>query len=221
MNGFPVSPADLLIAVILLLSAALAFVRGFVRESLGLAAWVGAGLVTVYAFEPVRPYLRSLIDIALLADAITGVGIFLVTLIILIVVTHILSAGVRGGRLGAIDRSLGFVFGLFRGALVVCLAYMFLVWAMPEGRPAWIEQARLMPFVREGVDVIRHIIPAEVQEEGAAVAEDVKRKGEAAAAASKGLDALSGPAEDGAAGPETGYGEEERKALDSVIETVE
>lgn len=220
MHGFPVTPADILIAVILLLSAALAFVRGFVRESLGLAAWVGAGLVTAYAFAPARPYLRSLIEVELLADAITGVGIFIVTLIILMIVTHILTAGVRGSRLGAIDRPLGFAFGLFRGALVVCLAYMFLVWAVPEGRPAWIEDARLMPFVREGVAVIRQIVPAETQQEGAAAAGEIKRKGEAAAAAERNLETLAAPPGQAAQEPETGYPESERKALDTMIETV-
>lgn len=221
MEDFPVNAADALIVVILLVSGALAFVRGFVRESLGMAAWVGAALVTAYSFGPAQPLLRKLIDITLLADAITGISIFVVTLIILIIITHAVASGVRGGRLGAVDRSLGFVFGVVRGAIVVCLAYMLLVWAVPEDRPAWIEEARLMPWVKEGGEVIRNLVPLGAAEEGAEIAEDLKRKSEAAAEAGRNLRLLTEPGGDSEAEKEKGYGTDERKALDSVIETIE
>ncbi len=210
-----ISPADIIIVLLLVLSAAFAFLRGFVREFFGLAAWVGAGLVTAYTFIPARTYVRDQIEPPLLADALTGAAIFIGTLVLLLLIAHMITEGVRSSRFGMIDRSLGFIFGLFRGALVVCLAYMFLVWAMPEGRPEWVEKARLMPLVQDGVGLIRVVVPATLQEEGAALAAGARKKGEAAAGVKENLDTLTG--EDA----ETGYPADERKALDGVIEGIE
>ena len=226
MESFPVNPIDILIVVVLLVSGGLAFARGFVRESLGLGAWIGAAFATLFAFPEAKGYLRSWIDMTLLADAITGCAIFVVTLVILVVLSHLLTARIRGSRLGAIDRSLGFAFGLLRGVIVVCLAYMLLVWAVPEeDRPAWIEEARFIPWVHQGAEVIRTVVPKRWAEQGAATGEEIKRKGEAAIEAERALRELTGP--ELTAEPEpgdeegAGYSSDERRGLDSVIETIE
>ena len=224
MEGFPVNPVDILTVLILLVSGGLAFVRGFVRESLGLGAWIGAAFATLYAFPEATGYLRSWIEMTLLADAITGVAIFVVTLVILILLSHLITARIRGSRLGAIDRSLGFAFGLLRGAIVICLAYMMLVWAVPEDdRPAWTEEARFMPWIHHGAAVIRVVIPQHWANEGEAAGEDIKRKGGAAIEAERALRELtgSGPDEAPDANEGTGYSTDERRGLDSVIEGIE
>lgn len=225
MESFPVNPADILIVLILLVSGGLAFARGFVRESLGLGAWIGAAFATLYAFPEAKGYLRSWIDMTLLADAITGLAIFVVTLVILVVMSHLLTARIRGSRLGAIDRSLGFAFGLLRGAIVVCLAYMLLVWAVPEeDRPGWIEEARFMPWVHQGAEVIRAVVPKHWAEEGETTGEKIKRKGEAAIEAERVLRELTGSEPTPEPGDEeegTGYSTDERRGLDNVIETIE
>ena len=222
MENFPVNPVDILIVLVLLVSGGLAFARGFVRESLGLGAWIGAAFATLYAFPEAKGYLRSWIDMTLLADAITGCAIFIVTLVILVVLSHLLTARIRGSRLGAIDRSLGFAFGLLRGAIVVCLAYMLLVWAVPEeDRPAWIEEARFIPWVHQGAEVIRVVMPEHWAEEGAATGEEIKRKGEAAIEAERALRELTGSAPKPADEEGTGYSTDERRGLDSVIGIIE
>jgi len=152
--------ADLIIIAILALSALLAFMRGFVREVLSIGAWVGAALATIYGFPLAQPYARKYIEVALFADIAAGVTIFVVALILLTILSHALSKNVRDSALGAVDRSLGLLFGLVRGAVLVCLAYLVMAWAIPkDDRPVWVAQSRTLPLVQQGADLLLKILP--------------------------------------------------------------
>jgi membrane protein required for colicin V production len=159
--------ADLIIIAILALSALLAFMRGFVREVLSIGAWVGAALATIYGFPLAQPYARKYIEVALFADIAAGVAIFVLALIILTILSHALSKNVRDSALGAVDRSLGLLFGLVRGAVLVCLAYLVMAWAIPqEDRPVWIAQSRTLPLVQQGADLLLRILPESALKQG-------------------------------------------------------
>lgn len=159
--------ADLIIIAILALSALLAFMRGFVREVLSIGAWVGAALATIYGFPLAQPYARKYIEVALFADIAAGVTIFVLALIILTILSHALSKNVRDSALGAVDRSLGLLFGLVRGAVLVCLAYLVMAWAIPqEDRPVWIAQSRTLPLVQQGADLLLRILPESALKQG-------------------------------------------------------
>ena len=159
--------ADLIIIAILALSALLAFMRGFVREVLSIGAWVGAALATIYGFPIAQPYARKYIEVALFADIAAGVAIFIVALIVLTVLSHALSRNVRSSALGAVDRSLGLLFGLVRGAVLVCLAYLVMAWAIPqEDRPVWVAEARTLPLVQQGAGLLLKILPESALKQG-------------------------------------------------------
>jgi membrane protein required for colicin V production len=159
--------ADLIIIAILALSALLAFMRGFVREVLSIGAWVGAALATIYGFPLAQPYARKYIEVALFADIAAGVTIFVVALILLTILSHALSKNVRDSALGAVDRSLGLLFGLVRGAVLVCLAYLVMAWAIPqEDRPVWIAQSRTLPLVQQGAGLLLKILPESALKQG-------------------------------------------------------
>ena len=136
MTEFPVNPIDIGVAIILLTSGLLAFSRGVVRETLGVGSWIGAAIATVYVFHYIRPIAREIIDSQLIAGRI------------------------QKSRLGALDRMLGIIFGVFRGALLVSLAQMMFVWAVGEDdKPAWVDQAITMPYIIHGANTIRSIVP--------------------------------------------------------------
>src|SRR5256886_656814 len=124
MQDFPINPADLTVAILIVVSGLFAMARGFVREVLSLASWVGAALVTLWGFGLARPYVRTLIDHTLLADVVTGVALFIVSLILFSMIGGGIASLVRGTGLNALDRTLGFVFGLFRGALLVAVLWL-------------------------------------------------------------------------------------------------
>lgn len=160
MADVPVNLIDIGVAAVLLLSALLAFSRGFVRESLAVAGWVGAGFAALYLYAPLNPLVRKYVPITLAADAITVAGIFIITLVIISILSHRISVTVRESAIGALDRSLGFVFGLLRGAVIVIVAYMLLTWLIPAAdHPEMVRDARVTPWIKRGADVLIKLVP--------------------------------------------------------------
>jgi membrane protein required for colicin V production len=160
MDSLPVNGVDLIILAVLAISAVLAWGRGFVHEVLAIGGWIGAIFVTIYAFPYARPFARQLIAVELLADIAAGMVIFVVSLGVFSIVTRALSRRVQDSALNVLDRSLGFLFGLVRGVVLVALAYIGLEWMMPAGEhPQWLRNARAMPAVEITADTLRSMVP--------------------------------------------------------------
>jgi len=132
MSNLPFNIVDLAVLGVILISALVAFSRGLVREVLSIGAWIAAALATIYGLPHLRDFARTYITAPLVADAVTGVTIFVLTLIVCAAISHMAARHVRGSGFGAVDRSLGLLFGVARGAILVCLAYLGFVWAMPK-----------------------------------------------------------------------------------------
>jgi membrane protein required for colicin V production len=236
MDSLPVSFVDIILALVILISAVLAFVRGFVHEVLSIAAWIGAIIVTVFAFPHAQPFARTQIEMAILADAITGLAIFVVALVIFTIVSHAISRNVRNSSLGAVDRSLGLVFGAFRGVVLICAAYLAMMWAIPkpEDRPLWVQNARSRPLVEQGAVYLASLLPASIIERGEEAAGSLTDDAERLIDAGEAVDSLSGtggettpePADsgtesDGAEPDGSGYNDAERNQMNQVIQSTE
>lgn len=155
---------DLIILGVIGLSTLLAFSRGFIKELLSILGWIGAVIATVAFFAPGRIMVRQFIPNELLADITTGIGIFVVTLVLCGMLNHWISAQVRGNGLGALDRSLGLVFGLVRGSVIVCAAFVLGAWFEPD-RAQWPEMAksaRLLPTVERGAAFLLQLLPDDI-----------------------------------------------------------
>jgi membrane protein required for colicin V production len=159
---------DLIILGVIGLSTLLAFSRGFIKELLSILGWIGAVIATVAFFTPARAVMRQYIAEPLLADIAAGIGIFVVTLVLCGMLNHWISAQVRGNGLGALDRSLGLVFGLVRGSVVVCAAYILMVWALPNPteRPDMVNEARFLPVVERGAAFMLKLLPDDILKTG-------------------------------------------------------
>ncbi len=212
--------ADVGVLLVILLSGLLALVRGFVREVLSVAAWVGAALATLYAFPYAQPFVREFIEIPWLADGAAGIAVFVVTLIVLSIVSHAISSRVNHSAFDALDKSLGLLFGLLRGAIVVCLIYLLIDWALPRDQhPKWLQEARSTPFVQEGARLIESIIPGRLRRRGADAASAAGRTAREAMEVDRTVRRLSSPPpKDDAPKPVPGYNAEERKEMDRLIQ---
>src|SRR6266851_8929721 len=120
------NPLDLGVVAVVVLSAIFAFARGFVREALSIVAWVGAAAITLYGFSWVYAQVDPRVHNPLLSQLIAGFGLFVASLIVLTILTGIVARTVRSSGLSPIDRTLGFIFGLLRGAFIVSLAFLLL-----------------------------------------------------------------------------------------------
>lgn len=143
---------------------------GFIKGGLWLACWVGAILATLYGYPYVEPMAsawlqdKNIIANKFLADVATGAGIFIVSLILLFMVSSLLSGWVRTSRLNALDRSLGFLAGLAAAVLIIATAYIPLSATMkkPEDQPAWLREARLRPVVEWAAGIVQGLLPREI-----------------------------------------------------------
>jgi membrane protein required for colicin V production len=216
-----VNPLDIAVIAVIGLSAVFAFARGFVREALSIVAWVGAGFITLYGWSRVYVLIEPMVHNPLLSNLIAIGGTFIVILIVLTIVTGLIARAVRAGALSSIDRTLGFIFGLLRGAFILSLAYLLLDFVQPTDRPAWLREAKTAPYLQQGADVLRNLLPESVRLKSAAGAEDAAPKFNPAADADKAMRALVNPAASPAAAPDQpaapSYKPGDQKALDRII----
>ncbi len=184
MHASTINPVDLGVLGILLISAFFAFLRGFTKEVLSILGWAGAAFVTFIAFNPLKPFARHYLSPHYLADGVTGTAIFLVVLLILSLISHAIASRVRASAVSALDRSLGFLFGLARGAIVICIAYLLVSWVLPQTeQPSWLLSARSLPLMKEGGNLLLGFLPANARQRS------LDAIGAEAAKAKNGLDA--------------------------------
>jgi membrane protein required for colicin V production len=146
------------------LSALFSMVRGFVREVLGVGAWIGAAFAARYFYPWVEPYVGSVLAAKNMVFYVSVAAVFLVVLILLSVISAIISGRVQDSPLSSLDRSLGLVFGLARGALVVCLAYIALSVGVAQAQwPAPVANARLLPLAYQGATALVTFLPPTYQ----------------------------------------------------------
>jgi len=115
----PITLLDIILIGVMMISALLAMIRGFMREVLSIAAWLIAALVTLYSFSKLLPVAKTYFNNDIVAYAIVIGGTFLGTLLVVSVITVRFSDMVLDSRVGALDRTMGFVFGLARGLVIV------------------------------------------------------------------------------------------------------
>lgn len=158
MTGSP-TLLDAAVLAIALISGLLAMYRGFSREVLSIASWVaaaGAAAWFVIYRKADAESIASQLGIPSVQIAQIGAGalIFLITLIVVHLVTSRISDYVLDSRIGMIDRMLGFVFGLGRAFVLVLIPYMGLAAAVekPEQHPEWVRNAWSMQFIRPAGD---------------------------------------------------------------------
>ena len=154
---------DLAVLGVLALSGLLAFMRGLAREVLGLGAWVAAAiLASPYGVFPyVQPWVRKQFSDPATADLVAFGLVFVAALVALWLVAGALSSAVRGSALGGLDRTLGLVFGLARGAALVSVAYVLLGIALPaEQWPAPVRDAGLLRPAHRGAEWLATQLPA-------------------------------------------------------------
>lgn len=154
----PISWLDIILIVIMLVSGFLAMVRGFTREVLSIFSWAMAAVAALYFtpryYETLLPY----IDNPSIAQIVFAAGVFIITLIIVSLITFRISDKVLDSRVGALDRTLGFIFGLARGFLLVAIVFILFT-ALARDQPEWVREARSYPLLQRTQVAIESLLP--------------------------------------------------------------
>jgi membrane protein required for colicin V production len=147
---------DIFLIVVMLISGMLAMVRGLIREVLSIAGWAIAAGAALYAYAKFLPAAKVYFNNDYVAIGVTVIGTFLLTLIVVSVITVRISDKVLDSRIGALDRTLGFLFGLARGLLIVVVAFVFFDWLVPaKSQPTWVTNAKSLVVLKKvGDDII-------------------------------------------------------------------
>src|SRR5512132_3822902 len=139
----PITLLDIILLMVMLISGLLAMIRGFMREILSIGAWGVAAVVTLYSYSRILPMAKQYFTSDTVAAAVSVGGIFLATLLIVSIITARISDMILDSRVGALDRTLGFLFGLGRGLIIVVVAFLFFAWLVPDrSQPDWVRGAK-------------------------------------------------------------------------------
>ena len=147
MQGF--TAIDAIVAVVIILSAVLAYSRGLVREGMAIAGWVGSAVVAFVLAPQAEPlvkeipvigdFLRDSCELSIIA---AFAAVFAVCLVIASLFTPLFSSAVQRSVLGGLDQGLGFLFGVLRGALLVAVAFVVYDRAIADAAVPMVENSR-------------------------------------------------------------------------------
>lgn len=155
----PFSILDLVVIGVVLMSALLAAVRGFTREVFAILAWVVAAAAAWFLHPLLLPYVKPHIANPTVALAVAIGAIFVLTLIVVSIITVRLSDLILDSRIGALDRTLGFAFGAARGLLICVIGWVFLAWLVQGKMPDWANTARTRPLLENTGSSIIAMLP--------------------------------------------------------------
>jgi membrane protein required for colicin V production len=129
MEGFTI--VDGVVAIVIVLSAILAYSRGFVRELMAIAGWAAAAILAFLFAEAVQPlvleipyageFLQGSCELSMIAAFAV---VFAVALLVASIFTPLFSSAIQNSAIGGVDQALGFLFGVARGVLLVAVAFI-------------------------------------------------------------------------------------------------
>jgi membrane protein required for colicin V production len=155
----PITLLDGILVGFTLVSAMLAMVRGFSREILSIASWAAAAVAAFFFYPLVLPHVGPYIDNEQLAVVAAAAVVFVVALIVVTVITMKIADWIIDSRIGALDRTLGFLYGAARGILVVAVGLLFFNWLVGANAPPWIAQAKSRPLLESIGTSLENMLP--------------------------------------------------------------
>lgn len=155
----PITLLDGILVGFTLVSAMLAMVRGFSREILSIASWAAAAAAAYFFYPVLLPYVQPYIDNEQIAMIVAAAAVFVIALIVVTVITMKIADFIIDSRVGALDRTLGFLYGAARGILVVAVGLMFFNWLVGTNQPEWVTQAKSRPLLESVGNYIQGLLP--------------------------------------------------------------
>lgn len=155
----PITLLDGILVGFTLVSAMLAMVRGLSREILSIASWAAAAAAAFFFYPLVLPYVQPYIDNQQIAMVAAAGVVFVIALIVVTVITMKIADWIIDSRIGALDRTLGFLYGAARGILVVAVGLLFFNWLVGANTPAWIANAKSRPLLESIGATLESLLP--------------------------------------------------------------
>lgn len=156
---------DVAVGILVLISAILATARGLTREVLSLVTWAGSAAIAVWMWQFHPEIARGFIREEIVADAATVIVSFIVSLIVLHLITMRIADFVVDSKIGPLDRTLGFVFGGLRGILI-CVVIVILGQWLQWGGPSiskFVDGSRTVPPLASTGEGLVRLLPENLE----------------------------------------------------------
>lgn len=159
---------DVVVVLIVLVSAVYATYRGLVAESLAVFGWIAAAYATLYLGPYCAGWIRTMMEPRWLGEVVGYIVVFLVVLIPLHFASSRIAVNVKKSEVGTLDSVLGTGFGILRGIAIIGIAYLVYTSMVPlRDQPDWVREARLWPVMRASAEIVASLIPdPDVQADG-------------------------------------------------------
>ena len=159
----PITLFDGILIGLMLVSGVLAMIRGFSREILSVGSWLAAAAAAFFLYKRlaplVKPYTLQITASETVADVAAAGIVFALTLLVVSLISMRIADFIVDSRIGALDRTLGFVFGAVRGALLVVVALLFYNWLVPDNQPGWVANAKSKPVLESIGQSLVQLLP--------------------------------------------------------------
>ncbi|HHB81923.1 MAG TPA: CvpA family protein [Devosia sp.] len=165
---------DVGIGFLVFISAILATARGLTREVLSLATWAGSAMIAIWMWQAHPDIARGYIREEIIADITTVLVSFIVSLIVLHLITIRIADFVVDSKIGPLDRTLGFVFGAMRGALIGVVMVIFGQWLLGTSLPSWAIESKSLPVLSSLGDSLIDALPPKLEQQ----VSDILQRGE-------------------------------------------
>lgn len=163
---------DVVFLVIVGVSALVAIARGVTKELLSITGWILAAVSVYYLLPVVDPIMKKYIASEVLSSLVSGMVILIMFCIFWVLAADKISTQIRFSKLSSLDRILGFIFGIFRGVIIVILLQIMISSLIPEeSQKGVFAESRYFKLAGDASGPIKSLIPEKWFD-------DLKAKGE-------------------------------------------
>ena len=229
---------DIVVGAVIIISAIISFLRGFIREVLTIAGVVGGLFAAIFFGPKLSPTFKDwfgvidgenidklldLIPMSVVADICAYGVIFVSVVLVISLISHFTAGAVKAIGLGPVDRSLGVVFGIIRGVVLFGLIYLpFHLWMDENSKARYFSDSRTYPYIEQTSDFLAKFAPSvdDVQERVEETKESImKQKLLENEILSRGMSGSSEENKSDTISPtETGYEKKERQELFELMQ---
>jgi len=152
---------DLVILAVIVISALISLVRGFVKESISLASWILATIIALRYFEALANLMLPYLDSPTIRLGVAFAILFIATLIVGAIINFMVSQLVTKTGLSGTDKTLGVVFGGARGVLIVSLVVL-MAGLTPMPNETWWKQSVSVGYFQNISVWIKELLPEDI-----------------------------------------------------------
>jgi membrane protein required for colicin V production len=152
---------DIVIIALFVISILIGIYRGLVKETLSVASWALAAFVAFRYGEQASVYIKPYVTQAPLDLAIAYVAVFLISLIVFSVISHIISQIFDSSGMKGIDRSIGSIFGAIRAAAIIVILVLVGRFMAMDNQQWWMD-SQFIPYFEPLVEWFKSYLPADI-----------------------------------------------------------